>query len=510
MAADTAVVCSDAFYRELAPWRKFRIRQGRTIAHVSNEGGPAAIQQGIRKLNQRQALRFVVLVGDVPEAGSGANGVGLVGVPTTLIPSQVVHKFGSEPEIATDNFYADLDDDQIPDVALGRITADSPSELQAVIAKIFDYEMSRDFTAWRRRIHLVAGVGGFGGLADSVLERVVRNFVAQGIPSGYSVSATYASWASPLCPGPRAFHDTTIDRLNEGCLFWVYIGHGSRHRLDRVRVPGKTYHILGGDDVSKMHCKAGAPIAVFLACYTGAFDDPRDCLAEEMLRTPGAPVAVVCGSRVTMPYAMTVMGSELMQEVFVQRRDTIGEALLHAKRGMMLNPRTDERSQMMDSVARMLNPDSKDLEAERQEHLLLFHLIGDPLLSVRQPEMITVSTETEVSPGGQLNVTASSPVAGSVRAELVLRRDRMKRRIAPRQEYDDSIEALDQYKETYLAANDRLLAEATASTQGGEIQLRLQVPPDAKGPAHVVVYVQGNKEFALGSTDVTIRKASAD
>ena len=45
---------------------------------------------------------------------------------------------------------------------------------------------------------------------------------------------TYASLASPYCPDPRKFHDTTIGRFNEGCLFWVYIGHGHPTGLDRA------------------------------------------------------------------------------------------------------------------------------------------------------------------------------------------------------------------------------------------------------------------------------------
>ena len=53
-----------------------------------------------------------------------------------------------------------------------------------------------------------------------------------------------------------------------------------------------------------------------LACYTAAFDQPQDCLAEELLKTEGGPVAVYGGSRVTMPYAMGVMGTAMMDEYF--------------------------------------------------------------------------------------------------------------------------------------------------------------------------------------------------
>ena len=44
-----------------------------------------------------------------------------------------------------------------------------------------------------------------------------------------------------------------------------------------------------------------------------------------MLATPGAPVAVICGSRVTMPYAMAVLGTELLGQVFENRSETLGQ-----------------------------------------------------------------------------------------------------------------------------------------------------------------------------------------
>ena len=35
-----------------------------------------------------------------------------------------------------------------------------------------------------------------------------------------------------------------VERLNEGCLFWVYLGHGQRQNVDYVHVPQGYYPIL--------------------------------------------------------------------------------------------------------------------------------------------------------------------------------------------------------------------------------------------------------------------------
>ena len=141
-------------------------------------------------------------------------------VPAALIDAKVNVRWGSEPKIATDNWYADLDDDLSPDVAIGRLTADTPEELAVMVAKIIAYENSTDYTPWRRRVNFIAGVGGFGMLADSVIDIATKKLITGQIPAGYQTSMTYASLTSPYCPDPRRLPETAVARHNEGCLFW--------------------------------------------------------------------------------------------------------------------------------------------------------------------------------------------------------------------------------------------------------------------------------------------------
>ena len=91
-------------------------------------------------------------------------------MPTHYVPSQVIHRFGGEKAIAGDNWYADLDDDQLPDVSIGRLPADSPDDLRTMVDKIIAYERRPAPGNWRRRINLVAGLGGFGAIADAAIE----------------------------------------------------------------------------------------------------------------------------------------------------------------------------------------------------------------------------------------------------------------------------------------------------------------------------------------------------
>ena len=177
-------------------------------------------------------------------------------------------------------------------------------------------------------------------------------------------------------------------------------------------------------------CKAqaGAPIAVMLACYTAAFDQPRDCLGEELLRTPGGPVAVYGGSRVTMPYAMAVMGTTMMDEYFKNRPATLGEAILAAKRRMMQpldesDPLKDANRLLLDGVASIMSPSRELLDEERREHLHLFNLLGDPMLRLAHPAEIKLEAPREAVPGEKLQIAGTSPLVGRGVLELVCRRD---------------------------------------------------------------------------------------
>ncbi|HVC98001.1 MAG TPA: C25 family cysteine peptidase [Pirellulales bacterium] len=506
-AADTVVVCPKVFHSAMRPWFEHRCRQGHKIELVDAQGSPERIRADIRRVAKGGALRFVVLVGDTQPARGNDQGVRARTVPTHFALAKVNIRFGSGPDIATDNWYADLDDDRVPDVAIGRLSADSPQEVTALVAKILAYERAAGDDVWRRRINLVAGLGGFGSLADTALEAGAKSILTEGIPPAYATSLTHAGWRSPYCPVPANFGETTVDRLNDGCWFWVYIGHGQTRELDRVPVPGGQYHILGAGDVGKLRAARGAPIVLFLACYTGAYDLVEDCLAEEMLRAQGGPVAVLCGSRVTMPYAMSVLGMGLLKECFHERRETIGEVLLYAKRNMVFAPRDDERSRQLDALAATLNPDSTDLAEERLEHLDLFNLLSDPLLRLRHPREAVVEAVSPVAAGERLKVHGMSPLDGEALVELVVRRDRLTFRPPGRVEFSDSPESAAEFQATYEKANDPRLASRRVKVEHGRYETELEVPEGAWGECHVRVFVQGRAECATGAADVTVRRA---
>jgi hypothetical protein len=506
-AAEIVVICPGAFRSALEPWVQHRSAQGHSIAIYANSGTSEELRQHIRDqaaLPQDPA-RFVVLVGDAEPAAATSPALRARSVPTHLTEAKVNIRWGSEPHIATDNWYADVDGDQLPDLAIGRLTADTPNELAAIVKKIVDYERQADFGRWRGRINFVAGLGGFGALADAALEAVAKKFITEGVPPAYETTMAYASWRSPYCPDPREFHEVTLQRLNEGSLFWVYIGHGHPHGLDQMQLAGQRYRIFELPDVAKLRCQQGQPIALFLACYTGAFDATRDCLAEEMLRAPGGPVAILSGSRVTMPYAMSVLGSEMLKECFQNHAATVGEVLLAAKRNSILRPRTDDESKSLDLVAATLNTGS-DLLEERREHLHLFNLIGDPTLRLPHGGRLRLEAPASAAPGETIEVTGECEIDGTCTIELVVRRDRLTFRPPARREPTSGRDALDGYRDVFERANNPRLAATQVDAKQGRFRAQLAVPASATGECHIRAYVQGTTAAALGAANLTIEQ----
>jgi hypothetical protein len=509
-AAEILVVAPPIFHPALEAWTLHRQGQGRSVAVLTPAGNAQAIRKQIHNAVIVGDTKFVLLVGDADRDAHGIPAIGPAVLPTCYLPARVNIHWGPERDIASDNPYGDLDDDGLPELAVGRIPADSADELRTILAKVMTYETSNDFGTWRRQINFVGCPGNFGPMIDSLLEQASRKITTQGIPPSYNTKATYGHWRSPYCPDPRRFRDETVGQLNGGSLFWVYIGHGHCQVVDRLRTPDqKQYPIFSMRDVPALTCPSGHPIAIFLACYTGAFDFPVDSLSEEMLASPGGPIAIYSSTRVTMPYAMTVMGGEMMNEYFAHRAKNLGMLVQQAKRQMVERDRTDPNAKSMDTLALMANKLSPDLRAERWEHVQMYHLFGDPSMLLPQAQTVTIEAIEPVSSGQKLLVKGQCPIAGRARIELVPPRDKLPIKPDARPRFEPTEEIYSTLHSTYQRANDVVLASQTIELAKDSFSVSLDPPANFAGRGFVRVYVEGDRDFALGSRDCEVRPSDA-
>ncbi len=128
-AVDTLVVCAPGLRPALQPWLDYRAGQGHQLAVLTDVESPAEIRTVVRRVARQGRLQHLVLVGDVQLDPARRP----FHLPTYLAAAKINPKWGSEPELATDCWFGDLDDDAVPDLAVGRLPADSPADLTTMI-----------------------------------------------------------------------------------------------------------------------------------------------------------------------------------------------------------------------------------------------------------------------------------------------------------------------------------------------------------------------------------------
>jgi hypothetical protein len=284
------------------------------------------------KANWTTAPRFVLLAGDStydPLARQSET-------PEAYLPSPFVDTvYGGET--VSDNVVADLDEDGYPDVALGRLPARSPEQLEIYIRKLLAYVNNPDAGTWRQRVLLAAD-------GQEELFRQHSERLRDDLPAEVEALTVYPEAASEAI-------NEMLPQLNEGSLVVNYVGHGS------VQQWGKD-QLLTVEHASTLTNGNRLPIYINMTCLAGLFSHPKqESLAETLLWAPeGGAIAAVAPTSLTLPTNQTQLNETLLQELFSAERPTIGEALDRAKRTVVLNSANDH-----DIVA-------------------TFNLLGDPAL----------------------------------------------------------------------------------------------------------------------------------
>jgi len=524
-APDTLVVCPAEFRAALAPWEALRRAQGHELAIVDPPQDAAELQATIRRTAAMGRLEYLLLIGDVPDDAvqAASSRVSLappvparealaepmtpITVPTNFVPAVVNQRWGSEPTISSDVPFADVNGDGLPDLAVGRIPADSSEELAAAIGKIIRYEQRRDESGRERHLTAVAGLGGFGAMADALIDAAGQQIIGQAVPAGYVVSLTRANTIVAAGPGsrdarpagPNDFPARIGRQMSDGCLVWAYLGHGRRTALDDVAGPRGPEPILSVNDVPRLRGADRCPLAIFVACYTGAFDAPRDSLAEELLLAEEGPVAVIAASRVSMPYGNTIFGYELLRASLADRPETIGAAMRLAQQ-RTLTPRTDDSMRKsFDTLAMTLSPllqrggprwKPEDLATERAEHVAMYQLFGDPLMRWRRPGPIKLTAPPEVVAGATFEVEGQSDLDGNCVIELA--------RIGTPATGGAGDDAVDK----------SVLVSASAPVRGGKFRIAVPLPADAAGRLTVRAYLRGEGGSAVGGASLVVLPAA--
>ena len=485
-SSHAVIVCPRAWQGQLKPWIEQRAHGGISATVVAPESDAASTLRAIRKASRKQT-RYVVLVGDAPAIGDLTHPK--QPIPIHYTPTRVTAAWNSTKTLASDWFYGDLDQDGSIDAAVGRLPVHSAAELAIAIKKQSLHEADLDFGPWRDQVDLIGGVGGFGMLIDTAIESVSRNIVTNVLPSHVVTRVRYGSEGHRFFPTHKSFTETVLEDYSRGARFWVYAGHGQVTQLDRVPQTVTGQPVLDRNTLDRLHRdQSHRPIAMLLACYTGALDAREDCFAENMWKQPGGPVAVFAGSRVTMPYGNTTAAMGMIDAVYNQHLPRLGDAWLFTLRELeKANPEQGNNTArlMVDGLAGLVSPAGTDLTEERKEHARLYNLIGDPTLRLRHGESIELEIESGFDPGVPITLHLESSIDGLLTLTLAKPLGAITA--------GDANELTIQTQQVPIVADRR-------------IHFSIPLTEKVKGSIVIHAHVEGSKTWASGATTTHVRQ----
>lgn len=510
-AVDYVIVAADPLVDAAQRFADYRAAGGHTVVLtgvgdiVAGETDPEAASEAIRAhIQGYYAVRdpdramFVLLVGDA----DGAAPVDGATIPTGVY-SYTLQSAPEPQRVATDHRYADLDGDDLPELAVGRVPAASPAAVDAYLAKVVAAEAAAVVGPWNRRISLFAGSYGQGAIVDSLIEQLV-DAVLDEVSYDFDITMTYAAQDSPYVYIPEKFSDQVYARINEGALLVSYLGHGSANSFDSLLWSGVPYPILDLGSLDQLAIAHRSPILTLIACAMGAFD-AGESVSEKLLAHPGGPAAVLSSTELSDVYPNTIFVRELGLTITGERPATVGEAFVRAKQRVI--DQKDGLRQQLDQLFGLSLPPA-DLETLRRSHLYMYTLFGDPGLALRYPLPATVTaTPEKVGPGQPLAVTIAAPglVDAALRVTLESQRSQIVHPLVPvPPDGDGGRDAA--IAANYGAANDKAVVVVDTALVDGALATSLLVPADTPvGLYHVKVYADGGVDDAFGSVAVQVQ-----
>jgi hypothetical protein len=512
-AAKWIVVAPERWKDALAPLVERRAAQGLEPAFVAIEdvrdfaGCEATDEKALVSFVKAATagevkLRYLLLVGDAGRAGHEATGSGLPrGAPG--IGTGLADALGAG-WTATDGRIADPDADGKPDLAVGRWPARSAEEAAALCARVARAE-DAPAGEWRRRIHLALGTAGFGKNMDSMLKSGGMKLVNDLVPGSYRFCVQSSRELQLPFTWPHDDYNALLTRrVNEGCLVLAYSGHGYESGLQSLKWKGERYPILNTESAKALDPKNGLPMIFLFACLTGAFDEPDDCLAEALARTPGGGACIVASSGISHPYADTIFAKELMTAMFEGGSTRIGAAVVAAKR-RCLDPGKDPMRQFIDGMAAGSVGPPEVQARYRRDGSLAYNLIGDPALRISWTGKAKLKAAKTVLRGEALAVTGTSEL-GAGRAAVELVAERMKT-VEAMEEPDEKDPDPEMLRRNWARVNEAIAASAEVEMKDGAFEARLALPATLPPGRYTLrVYAADGKADAIGSRTVEVEE----
>jgi hypothetical protein len=242
----------------------------------------------------------------------------------------------SDPTLAAIN-----GDDDLPDVAIGRLSAGTMEEVENLVAKILAYE-SGETTLSALKV-LVADDPDEAGDFVANAEDIISNF--------FEDDPVRKVYLSEL--GASATSNSILQSFDEGASLVSYIGHGGIE----IWAHEKILHV---NQVDSLAPQTQQPLLLTMNCLNGYFHFPiMDSLSEELVKADDkGAIAAFSPSGMSLNDPAHRYHRALIYELFEGGHQRLGDAILRAQ--------------------------ATYLETGIFPELLsIYHLLGDPALKLK-------------------------------------------------------------------------------------------------------------------------------
>jgi len=321
----------------LAAWRRSDDRFGAPVStavvdvqdiYDSFSGGlldPTAIRNFVRHTssNWDPAPFFVLLFGDGSYDYKNNSGTST----GNWIPPY------EDRDLTFDDWYVCVvGEDQLPDMAIGRLPVQTAIDAQTVVDKLIDYDSNLEFGDWHARALLVADDTHNADdltVVEAMFVRDAENLASRFLPADIDVEKLYLlefPLEGRFKPSAR---DAFIDRFNAGSLLLVYIGHGN------AQVFAHEHIFVLSADLDQIANGRRLPFLYAAASQMAVFDDPvRDSIPEALLkRTGGGIIGMIGATRVGFHESNMALARSFHRLMFRGGRQhvPVGLGLMEAK-----------------------------------------------------------------------------------------------------------------------------------------------------------------------------------
>jgi hypothetical protein len=303
------------------------------------EGTPSAVREFLSYAYhswQKPRPKYALLLGDGTYDFKDYLGTGVKNqVPPLLVKTSFLWT-------SSDAAYAAVNgEDDLPDLAIGRLPAANADEARAMVSKIVAYETSGPLPP--APAVLVADDADDAGDFVADAEEVVRDLLSK-----HDVRRIYLSEL-----GAEATRASIESSFNGGVSLMSYLGHGGIHLW-------ASENVFDISSVDALAPQPREPIVLTMNCLNGYFHFPYfDSLAEALVKAEGrGALAAFSPSGLSLSAPAQRYHKALLEEILSGRHARLGDAIAAAQAAYAQS-------------------------GADPELLSIYHLLGDPALKLR-------------------------------------------------------------------------------------------------------------------------------